>query len=67
MISSSDFESRSEAIELNEFKRTVMIHISNAEDRLQRKWFPDVQNIFYADTTSIERCTFEGAQLKVHI
>ena len=65
MISSSDFESRPEAIELNEFNRTVMIHISNAEDRLQRKWFPDVQNIFYAHNKKFQSLSkMKGAKLQ---
>ena len=65
MISSTDFESRSEAIELNEFNRTVMIHISNAEDRLQRKWFPDVQNIFFTHNKKFQSLSkMKGAKLQ---
>ena len=65
MISSTDFESRSEAIELNEFNRTVMIHISNAEDRLQRKWFPDVQNIFFAHNKKFQSLSkMKGTKLQ---
>ena len=48
MLSVSSFEQKTEAIELSDFNKEVLHHTANAEDRLQRRWLPEVQNMFHA-------------------
>lgn len=47
MISCAEFAERTESMELETFHSFTMGHIESAKDKLLRRWFPEVQNIFY--------------------
>ena len=47
LISCAEFAERTESMELETFHSFTMGHIESAKDKLLRRWFPEVQNIFY--------------------
>ncbi|XP_076854479.1 dynein axonemal heavy chain 7 isoform X2 [Brachyhypopomus gauderio] len=47
LIDVDEFHHRQEAMELSVFHRLVHSHIECAKDVLLKKWFPEVQHIFY--------------------
>ncbi|XP_064598423.1 dynein axonemal heavy chain 7-like [Liolophura sinensis] len=44
---SEEFHSRPDSMELATFQNLCMRHIETAKEKLLKKWFPEVQNIFY--------------------
>ncbi|XP_074662516.1 dynein axonemal heavy chain 7-like [Tubulanus polymorphus] len=42
-----EFHERPESMELSLFQNLIMRHIESAKEKLLKKWFPEVQNIFY--------------------
>ncbi|XP_064419638.1 dynein axonemal heavy chain 7 isoform X2 [Latimeria chalumnae] len=47
LIDVEEFHNRQESMELSVFQNLVMRHIESAKDKLLKKWFPEVQNIYY--------------------
>ncbi|XP_041119882.1 dynein heavy chain 7, axonemal isoform X1 [Polyodon spathula] len=47
MIDVEEFHNRQESMELSLFQNLVMRHIESAKEKLLKKWFPEVQNIYY--------------------
>lgn len=47
LVDIHDIQLRPEALELAMFQNVVMRHIEIAEETLLKKWFPEVQNIYY--------------------
>ncbi|CAK8675251.1 unnamed protein product [Clavelina lepadiformis] len=47
LVDVEDFHKREESMELQTFQGLVMRHIEIAKDKLLKKWFPEVQNIYY--------------------
>ncbi|XP_056144845.1 dynein axonemal heavy chain 7 [Lampris incognitus] len=47
LIDVEEFHSRAESMELSLFQQLVTRHIESAKGVLLKKWFPEVQNIFY--------------------
>ena len=43
---------RPESFELSNFQSLCMRHVETAKDTLLKKWFPEVQNIFYQGNKS---------------
>ncbi|XP_067686354.1 dynein axonemal heavy chain 7-like [Haliotis asinina] len=46
-IDIEEFHNRQDSMELATFQNLCMRHIEAAKERLLKKWFPEVQNIFY--------------------
>ncbi|XP_070188303.1 dynein axonemal heavy chain 7-like isoform X3 [Littorina saxatilis] len=46
-IDVDEFHSRQDSMELKTFQNLCMRHIDAAKERLLKKWFPEVQTIFY--------------------
>ncbi|KXJ28065.1 dynein heavy chain 7, axonemal [Exaiptasia diaphana] len=47
LVDVNDIQLRPEALELAMFQNVVMRHIEIAKESLLKKWFPEVQNIYY--------------------
>ncbi|KAJ1187209.1 hypothetical protein NDU88_003988 [Pleurodeles waltl] len=47
LIDVEEFHNRPESMELAVFQNLVMRHIEMAKEQLLKKWFPEVQNIYY--------------------
>ncbi|XP_066544073.1 dynein axonemal heavy chain 7 isoform X2 [Amia ocellicauda] len=47
LIDVEEFQRRRESMELPVFQQLVMKHIESAKDTLLKKWFPEVQQIYY--------------------
>ncbi|XP_075466156.1 dynein axonemal heavy chain 7 [Ascaphus truei] len=47
LVDIDEFHSRQESMELSIFQNLVMRHIDSTKDKLLKKWFPEVQNIYY--------------------
>nr|DBA34563.1 TPA: hypothetical protein GDO54_002113 [Pyxicephalus adspersus] len=47
LIDTDEFHSRQESMELSIFQNIVMRNIDAAKDTLLKKWFAEIQNIFY--------------------
>ncbi|XP_078488802.1 dynein axonemal heavy chain 7 isoform X2 [Ciona intestinalis] len=47
LVDIEEFHKREESMELQTFQGLVMRHIETAKDKLLKKWFPEVQNIYY--------------------
>nr|XP_022323965.1 dynein heavy chain 7, axonemal-like isoform X6 [Crassostrea virginica] len=46
-IDINEFHNRVDSMELGTFQNLCMRHIENAKDQLMKKWFPEVQVMFY--------------------
>ncbi|XP_069839698.1 dynein axonemal heavy chain 7 isoform X1 [Dendropsophus ebraccatus] len=47
LVDIDEFHNRQESMELSIFQNLVMRHIDSAKDKLLKKWFPEIQNIYY--------------------
>ncbi|XP_069052852.1 dynein axonemal heavy chain 7 isoform X2 [Lepisosteus oculatus] len=47
LIDVEEFHNRQESLELSIFQQLVMRHIESAKETLLKKWFPEVQHIYY--------------------
>ncbi|KAM4698368.1 dynein axonemal heavy chain 7 [Rhinophrynus dorsalis] len=47
LIDAHEFHIRQESMELSIFQNLVMRHIDATKDKLIKKWFPEIQNIYY--------------------
>uniref|UniRef100_A0A8C5QX10 Dynein axonemal heavy chain 7 n=1 Tax=Leptobrachium leishanense TaxID=445787 RepID=A0A8C5QX10_9ANUR len=47
LVDIDEFHNRQESMELGIFQNLVMRHIDASTDKLLKKWFPEIQNIFY--------------------
>ncbi|XP_073402803.1 dynein axonemal heavy chain 7 [Dendrobates tinctorius] len=47
LVDTDEFHNRQESMELSIFQNLVMRHIDSAKERLLKKWFPEIQNIYY--------------------
>lgn len=47
LIDIEEFHNRPDSMELKVFQNLCMRHIEAAKEKLLKKWFPEVQNIFY--------------------
>ncbi|EDO45806.1 predicted protein [Nematostella vectensis] len=47
LVDKNDIQMRPEALELAMFQNVVMRHIEIAKETLLKRWFPEVQNIYY--------------------
>ncbi|XP_069471802.1 dynein axonemal heavy chain 7 isoform X2 [Ambystoma mexicanum] len=47
LIDVEEFHMREEPLELSMFQNLIMKHVETAKDQLLKKWFPEVQNIYY--------------------
>ncbi|XP_052236951.1 dynein axonemal heavy chain 7-like isoform X2 [Dreissena polymorpha] len=46
-IDIEEFHARQDSMELQNFQALCLRHIDSAKEKLLKKWFPEVQNIFY--------------------
>ncbi|BFZ21958.1 hypothetical protein BsWGS_24997 [Bradybaena similaris] len=46
-IDTEEFQLKEESMELSTFQSLCMRHVDAAKDKLMKKWFPEVQTIFY--------------------
>ncbi|XP_039266483.2 dynein axonemal heavy chain 7-like isoform X2 [Styela clava] len=47
LIDIEEFHKKEDSMELQTFQSLVLRHIEAAKDKLLKKWFPEVQNIYY--------------------
>ncbi|XP_006814570.1 dynein axonemal heavy chain 7-like [Saccoglossus kowalevskii] len=47
LVDIEEFHNREDSMELAVFQNLVMRHIEAAKEKLLKKWFPEVQNIYY--------------------
>ncbi|XP_053328214.1 dynein axonemal heavy chain 7 [Spea bombifrons] len=47
LIDTDEFHNRQEAMELTIFQNLVTRHLDATKDKLLKKWFPEIQNIYY--------------------
>ncbi|XP_076459412.1 dynein axonemal heavy chain 7-like [Babylonia areolata] len=47
LIDVEEFHNREDSMELKTFQNLCMRHVDAARERLEKKWFPEVQTIFY--------------------
>ncbi|XP_068103443.1 dynein axonemal heavy chain 7-like [Hyperolius riggenbachi] len=47
LVDTDEFHNRQESMELSVFQNLVMRNIDAAKDKLLKKWFPEIQNIYY--------------------
>lgn len=47
LIDTEEFHQRADSMEMKVFQNLCMRHIEAAKEKLLKKWFPEVQNIFY--------------------
>eukprot|EP00058_Branchiostoma_floridae_P012957 XP_002598445.1 hypothetical protein BRAFLDRAFT_83261 [Branchiostoma floridae] len=47
LVDIEEFHRRPDSMELSVFQNLVMKHIESAKEKLLKKWFPEVQNIYY--------------------
>ncbi|XP_037706594.1 dynein heavy chain 7, axonemal isoform X3 [Choloepus didactylus] len=47
LVDIEEFHTRQDALELSNFQTIVMKHMESAKETLLKKWFPEVQNIYY--------------------
>ncbi|XP_043929631.1 dynein axonemal heavy chain 7 [Protopterus annectens] len=47
LIDTEEFHNHQESLELNVFQNLIVRHIESAKEKLFKKWFPEVQNIYY--------------------
>ncbi|XP_033628553.1 dynein heavy chain 7, axonemal-like isoform X2 [Asterias rubens] len=47
LVDVNEFHQKTESMELAIFQNLVMRHIDAAKEKLLKKWFPEVQNIYY--------------------
>ncbi|XP_013422101.1 dynein heavy chain 7, axonemal isoform X2 [Lingula anatina] len=47
LIDIEEFHNRTESMDLKTFQQLCIRHVDSAKEKLLKKWFPEIQNIFY--------------------